>query len=79
MSIALPPTAFATWAKVEDGFYVGSRNGEFLGYVDQEPSGLYIASDMFSQVIGEFETLSAALRAVDEDPQHDDAQEANRG
>lgn len=77
MNIALPPTAFATWAKVEDGFYVGSRNGEFLGYVDQEPSGRYIASDMFSQVIGEFETLSAALRAVDHEPLDVTAPEEN--
>ncbi|WP_053353137.1 hypothetical protein [Leucobacter musarum] len=67
MSITLPLTAEVSWAKVEDGFYVGSRGGEFLGYIDQDDSGLYVASDMYSHPIGEYQSLSQAMRAVDEE------------
>ncbi|WP_336659451.1 hypothetical protein [Leucobacter sp. USHLN153] len=65
MSIVLPPRTEVTWAKVEDGFYVGSSGGEFRGYIDEDPSGLFVASNMFSRVIGEFAALSDAMRAVD--------------
>ncbi|WP_336661297.1 hypothetical protein [Leucobacter sp. USHLN154] len=67
MSITLPPRAGATWAKVEDGFYVGSRDGAFLGYIDEESNGRYVASNMYSHTIGEYDALEDAIQAIDEE------------
>lgn len=53
-----------TWAQVDRGFYVGSRVGEFLGYVDERPDGVFQAFDMASAIIGEFSALAAAIHAV---------------
>lgn len=59
------PTVHITWAVVEDGFHVGSRAGEFVGFVDrQKKSGLFRACNAFSQPIGDFDDLQAAMRAV---------------
>jgi hypothetical protein len=52
------------WACVEDGFHVGSRVGEFLGYVDRQPDGSYAAFDARAQSIGRFDTLHDATSAV---------------
>ncbi|MCK2034790.1 hypothetical protein KZC51_01465 [Microbacterium sp. SSW1-49] len=52
------------WACVEDGFHVGSRVGEFLGYVDRQPDGSYAAFDARAQNIGRFDTLHDATSAV---------------
>ncbi|CAN7337617.1 hypothetical protein LJR045_001901 [Microbacterium sp. LjRoot45] len=53
-----------TWAQVEAGFHVGSRAGDFLGYVDHEPGGAYRAYDMSSRPLGAFTRLSDAIDAV---------------
>lgn len=52
------------WACVEDGFHVGSRDGEFLGYVDRQPDRHYLAFDARSQRLGEFPSLHDATAAV---------------
>jgi len=52
------------WACVEEGFHVGSRDGEFLGYVDRQPDGHYLAFDARSHRIGEFSALHEATTAV---------------
>ncbi|MDQ0725390.1 hypothetical protein [Microbacterium sp. W4I20] len=52
------------WACVEEGFHVGSRGGDFLGYVDRRPDGSYSAFDARSQPIGAFPTLEEATAAV---------------
>lgn len=52
------------WACVEDGFHVGSRRGDFLGYVDRQPDGGYRAFDARSRTLGDFPTLQAATAAV---------------
>ena len=52
------------WACVEDGFHVGSRVGEFLGYVDRQPDGSYAAFDARSARIGRFDSLHDATSAV---------------
>jgi hypothetical protein len=52
------------WACVEDGFHVGSRVGEFLGYVDRQSDGSYAAFDARAQSIGRFDTLHDATSAV---------------
>jgi len=58
-------TEHAVWSKVEDGFYAGSRLGEFIGYIEREADGSYIASNGYSRRIGAFSSLSSAMRAID--------------
>lgn len=53
------------WARVEDGFHVGSRAGDFVGYIDRQPSGGYLAYDDRSRCVGSFDELTAAMRALD--------------
>jgi len=52
------------WACVEDGFHVGSRGGDFLGFVDRQSDGRYRAFDAHSQEIGDFVELADATAAV---------------
>lgn len=52
------------WACVEEGFHVGSRSGDFLGYVDRQPDGTYAAFDARSHALGVFSTLEGATAAV---------------
>ncbi|MFB4351886.1 hypothetical protein RAC69_01945 [Microbacterium sp. LS_15] len=52
------------WACVEEGFHVGSRGGDFLGYVDRQASGGFRAFDARSEQLGDFDSLSAATAAV---------------
>ncbi|WP_336651163.1 MULTISPECIES: hypothetical protein [unclassified Leucobacter] len=53
-----------TWARVEDDFYVGSRFGEFLGYVDDAHESHAMAWDMLSRPLGQFGSLDEAMEAV---------------
>lgn len=59
-----PRTSDVLWACVEAGFHVGSRGGDFLGYVDRQANGEYIAFDARSQWLGSFPTLDEATVAV---------------
>jgi len=59
----LVPTR-ATWARVESGFHVASRAGEFVGYVDQTADGAFLAFDGRSTPVGRYDTLKEAQRAV---------------
>lgn len=52
------------WACVEDGFHVGSRGGDFLGFVDRRPNGTFRAHDSHSQPVGDFPSLREATSAV---------------
>ncbi len=52
------------WACVEDGFHVGSRVGDFLGYVDRQSDGSYVAFDARAVSIGRFDSLHDATSAV---------------
>ena len=58
-----------TWSQVEDDFYVGSRNGEFLGYIDREETGAYVACDQFSRVRGTYDSLTDAIAALEAAPE----------
>ncbi|AOX46071.1 MULTISPECIES: hypothetical protein [unclassified Microbacterium] len=58
------PGAGVVWARVEDGFHVGSRNGAFLGYIDRQADGGFLAFDGRSRVVGRFDALTAAMAAV---------------
>ncbi|AZS43081.1 hypothetical protein [Microbacterium oleivorans] len=56
------------WARVEDGFHVGSRDGNFLGYIEQRKDGRYVAFDMRSAAIGTFSDLVSAMRTLSSAP-----------
>ncbi|SDQ47748.1 hypothetical protein [Microbacterium sp. cf332] len=58
------PASGIVWARVEDGFHVGSRTGEFVGYIDRQPDGRYLAYDSRSRCVGSFPELTAAMRAL---------------
>ncbi|RGE20410.1 hypothetical protein D1J51_09545 [Leucobacter sp. wl10] len=64
MSTTVPPADGVTWAMVEDGFYVGSRDGEFLGYIDREAESRYVACNMYSRPAGAFRDLGEAMEAL---------------
>ncbi|MGM1018871.1 MAG: hypothetical protein ACQEW8_15155 [Actinomycetota bacterium] len=58
------PQDEAVWACVADGFFVGSRSGSFLGYVDRQADGRWRAFDAASTVVGDFDTHASALAAT---------------
>lgn len=62
------PGAGVVWARVEEGFHVGSRNGVFLGYLDREADGSYLAYNGRSRLVGRFPTLVAGMAAVTSEP-----------
>ena len=56
--------ARATWARVDSGVHVASRDGEFLGYIDQAADGSFLAFDGRSTPVGRYDALRDAKRAV---------------
>lgn len=71
MTIAAParpvlPLVGTTWAKVDTGFHVASRAGAFVGSVDENADGTFVACDSRSTPIGRYATLRDAQRAVDD-------------
>lgn len=67
------PGAGVVWARVEEGFHVGSRKGVFLGYIDRQSDGVYVAFDGTSRMVGRFRALTAAMAAVTNgQPPHDE-------
>ncbi len=58
------PDPGVVWASVEDGFHVGSRDGNFLGYIDRQPDGRLLACDMFSRPVGHFTDLGQAMASL---------------
>ncbi|MCI1020461.1 hypothetical protein HWD99_17680 [Microbacterium sp. C5A9] len=59
-----PPVVRPLWASVADGFYVGSREGSFLGYIDRQPDGAWRAFDAASRVLGDHADHHRAMAAV---------------
>lgn len=71
MTIVLPALRErVSWATVEDGFHVGSRAGEFVGYVERTPDGHYVGFDGRSTPVGRYETIDDARHAVEEAPEN---------
>jgi len=52
------------WARVDDGFYVASRPGHFLGCIDRQEDGRFLALDTHTHPIGIFDELADARAAV---------------
>ncbi|WP_314093840.1 hypothetical protein [Microbacterium foliorum] len=59
-------TSRPLWASVADGFYVGSQDGSFLGYVDRQHDGAWRAFDAASRTVGDFPDHHRAMAAVTE-------------
>ncbi|MDT3315532.1 hypothetical protein Q9S71_01735 [Microbacterium sp. KSW4-11] len=57
-------TPGTVWARVEDGFHVGSRDGNFLGYIERRGDSRYVAFDMRSTAVGTFADLVSAMRTL---------------
>lgn len=57
-----------TWSRVEDGFFVGSANGDFLGYIEEERHGVYLAYDRLSRPLGTYSDLPGAMIAITTSP-----------
>jgi hypothetical protein len=53
-----------TWARVDDGFYVGSHEGAFLGCIDVLPDGRFAALDALTRPIRTCDHLREAMQAV---------------
>lgn len=53
-----------SWSRVEDGFYVGSNRGNFVGYIDRLPNEGFAAFDAFSRNVGTYPDQIAAMTAV---------------
>lgn len=56
-------SARVLWAKVDAGFWVAHRGGEYFGCVDSV-SGGYVARDDHGVPVGRYETLDAAKASL---------------
>lgn len=52
------------WSEVEPDFHVGARDGEFVGYVDTNADGTFVAFDGHSTAVGRFRTLADAKASL---------------
>lgn len=59
----MPETTRITWTVVDRGFSVASRDGEYVGCVDQL-AGAFVARDSRNTVLGRFDTADQARGAV---------------
>ena len=72
MTSVLPPRtiggARVTWVRVESGFHVASRAGEYVGYTERTGDGHFVGFDGRSTPVGRYTTLADAERAVETEP-----------
>jgi len=52
------------WDEVEPGFRVGTRHGEYLGFIESTARGTFVAVDGFSTPVGHYFSLREAQRAL---------------
>lgn len=52
------------WAQVEEGFYVASLPGVFVGCVERTATGRFLARDAVNHPLRTFDTLDEATSAV---------------
>ena len=52
------------WREVEDGFWVASAEGMFLGTIEQHGADRFFARDSTRTYVGEWATLEMAQTAV---------------
>lgn len=61
-----PTTSVSTrilWAKVDSGFWVAHRGGEYFGCVDAVAAG-FVARDAHGVPVGKYDTLDAAKASL---------------
>lgn len=70
MSAVLPTLSDrrVTWVRVEAGFHVASRAGEFVGFAERTSDGHVVGFDGRSTPIGRYDSLERAKRAVESAP-----------
>ncbi|TQJ29640.1 hypothetical protein FBY39_0083 [Microbacterium sp. SLBN-146] len=56
--------ADALWARVDEGFYVGSHNGTFLGCIEVLSDGRFAALDAHTRPLSTHTRLDEAMHAV---------------
>ena len=52
------------WNEIEPGFRVGTRDGEYLGFVESTAYGTFVAVDGYSTPVGRYYSLREAQRAL---------------
>jgi hypothetical protein len=52
------------WNEIEPGFRVGTRDGEYLGFVESTAYGTFVAVDGCSTPVGRYDSLREAKRAL---------------
>ena len=52
------------WNEIEPGFRVGTRDGEYLGFVELTAYGTFVAVDGSSTPVGRYDSLREAKRAL---------------
>ena len=58
----IPPAV--RWNEVQPGFRVGTRDGEYLGFVESTAYGTFVAVDGYSTPVGRYDSLRQAKRAL---------------
>ena len=54
----------ARWNEVQPGFRVGTRGGEYLGFIESTAYGTFVAVDGYSTPVGRYDSLREAKRAL---------------
>jgi hypothetical protein len=62
----IPIRRAVRWDQVEAGFRVGTRDGEYIGFIETTPDGTFVAVDGRSTPVGRFYSLKEAQRALTE-------------
>jgi hypothetical protein len=52
------------WNEVQPGFRVGTRHGEYLGFIESTTYGTFVAVDGYSTPVGRYDSLREAQRAL---------------
>jgi hypothetical protein len=52
------------WNEVQPGFRVGTRDGEYLGFIESTAYGTFVAVDGHSTPVGRYDSLRQAQRAL---------------
>lgn len=58
----IPPAV--RWNEVQPGFRVGTRGGEYLGFIESTAHDTFVAIDGYSTPVGRYDSLREAQRAL---------------
>jgi len=57
-------TPAVRWNEVQPGLRVGTRDGEYLGFIESTAYGTFVAVDCYSTPVGRYYSLREAKRAL---------------